>query len=70
MSCTQIWRVWNAVSRQVEQQELELENARAKADANTYQWTDEALAGLGFDEATIAKISSAASVSRVRQTTW
>ena len=27
------------------------------------QWTDEARAGLGFDEATIAKISSAASVS-------
>ena len=55
MSCTQIWRGVERGLRQVEQQELELENARAKADANTCGGLMRRLQGLALTRTTIAK---------------
>jgi hypothetical protein len=52
--------VWNAVSRQVEQQQLELENAREQANQNKYQWTDTKLEELGLGEAEIKQLTALA----------
>ena len=55
--------VWNAVSRQVEQQQLELENAREQANQNKYQWTDKKLEELGLGEAERKQLKALAEVS-------
>ena len=55
--------VWNAVSRQVEQQQLELENAKEQANQNKYQWTDKKLEELGLGEKEIKQLNALAEVN-------
>ena len=55
--------VWNAVSRQVEQQQLELENAREQANQNKYQWTDKKLEELGLGDTEISQLKALADVN-------
>jgi hypothetical protein len=55
--------VWNAVSRQVEQQQLELENAKEQANQNKYQWTDKKLEELGLGETEIKQLNALAEVN-------
>jgi hypothetical protein len=55
--------VWSAVSRQVEQQQLELESAREQANQNKYQWTDKKLEELGLGEPEIKQLNALAEVN-------
>jgi len=55
--------VWNAVSRQVEQQELELQNAKDQANQNKWTYTDTQLEELGISEDMITKIKTLAETS-------
>jgi len=55
--------VWNAVSRQVEQQQLELQNARDQANQNKWTYTDTQLEELGIPEDMITKIKTLSETS-------
>ena len=51
--------VWNAVSRQVEQQQIELDEARRRAEQGKWTYTDEQLLELGISESAVAAIQRA-----------
>ena len=51
--------VWNAVSRQVEQQKLELAEAERRAEQGRWTYTDEQLLEMGISEGAVAAIQRA-----------